>query len=148
MKNTLEEIRKICLKAQGTWAQSTFDNCPPHIKDYKFIVELIDNEFNNLSKNILSYRELILDVDTLNVIYCNRLVKFPRRQIQLLHFFMTNPNKVHSRDHILLNVWTEDNQDLIDRTVDVHISIMRKKIPLLKESIKCFRGIGYKFEHK
>lgn len=148
MKATLEEIKKICLKAQGNWATSPIENSPLNIQNYKFIVGLIDNEFNNISKNVLSHKDLTLDVETLSVIYCNRLVKFPRRQVKLLHFFMSNPNKVHSRDQILLNVWTEDNQDLIDRTVDVHISIMRKKIPLLKESITCFRGIGYKFEYR
>lgn len=151
METLLEEIRKICVMAQGSWADFPKENSPLQVHNYKKILEIIDKNSKNKpikEKKVVEYRDLSVNIESYVVVYNERIVEFPRRQIQLLHFFLTNPNKVYSRDQLLLKVWTEDNSKLLDRTVDVHISHMKKKVPILRDSIICFRGVGYKFIYK
>ncbi len=72
-----------------------------------------------------------------------------RTEYKLLKFFIENPEKVYSRDHLLSSIWGE-NSFPGDRTVDVHILRLRK---ILKEygldvMIKTVRGAGYRFSGK
>ncbi len=67
-------------------------------------------------------------------------------EFRLLHFFMTHPERVHSRERLLNGVWG-DNVYLEERTVDVHIRRLRRA---LTESghdrlIQTVRGAGYRF---
>ncbi len=67
-------------------------------------------------------------------------------EFRLLHFLMTHPERVHSRERLLNDVWG-DNVYVEERTVDVHIRRLRK---VLVESdhdrlIQTVRGSGYRF---
>ena len=67
-------------------------------------------------------------------------------EFRLLHFFMTHPERVYSREQLLDNVWGT-NVYVEDRTVDVHIRRLRKAV---EESghdrlIQTVRGAGYRF---
>ena len=48
-------------------------------------------------------------------------------EFKLLHFFMTHPERVYSREQLLNNVWGT-NVYVEDRTVDVHIRRLRKAL--------------------
>ena len=66
-------------------------------------------------------------------------------EFRLLHFFMTHPERVHSRERILDSVWG-DNVYVEERTVDVHIRRLRQ---VLTDSghdalIQTVRGAGYR----
>ncbi|MDG2253199.1 MAG: phosphate regulon transcriptional regulator PhoB [Methylophilaceae bacterium] len=67
-------------------------------------------------------------------------------EFRLLHFFMKNPDRVFSRNHILDKVWGNQS-DIDDRTVDVHIKRLRDSLTLAKHHklIQTVRGIGYRF---
>ena len=72
----------------------------------------------------------------------------PPKEIELLYFLASHPNKVFTREQLLEQVWGfEYFGD--SRTVDVHVKRIREKMP--EEdlwSIKTVWGIGYKFEVK
>ncbi|MDF0534532.1 phosphate regulon transcriptional regulator PhoB [Shewanella yunxiaonensis] len=67
-------------------------------------------------------------------------------EFRLLHFFMTHPERVYSREQLLDNVWGT-NVYVEDRTVDVHIRRLRKAIEPSGHDrlIQTVRGAGYRF---
>ncbi|GAA4901229.1 phosphate regulon transcriptional regulator PhoB [Ferrimonas pelagia] len=70
-------------------------------------------------------------------------------EFRLLHFFMTHPERVYSREQLLDNVWGT-NVYVEDRTVDVHIRRLRKAIQNQGHDrlIQTVRGAGYRFSTK
>ncbi len=67
-------------------------------------------------------------------------------EFRLLHFLMSNPERVHSRANVLDKVWG-DRVYVEDRTVDVHIRRLRKALEATghEEMIQTVRGVGYRF---
>jgi two-component system, OmpR family, alkaline phosphatase synthesis response regulator PhoP len=66
----------------------------------------------------------------------------PKKEFDLLLFFVNNPNKVYTRDEILLSVWGR-GVHVTARTVDVHIRKIREKIG--DDYIRTIKGVGYLF---
>lgn len=65
-------------------------------------------------------------------------------EFKLLHFFMTHPERVYSREQLLNNVWGT-NVYVEDRTVDVHIRRLRKALKDHDFLVQTVRGAGYRF---
>lgn len=67
-------------------------------------------------------------------------------EFRLLHYLMSNPERVHSRSNVLDKVWG-DRVYVEDRTVDVHIRRLRKALEISghEEMIQTVRGVGYRF---
>jgi DNA-binding response OmpR family regulator len=73
-------------------------------------------------------------------------VYMPPKELELLFFLASNPNRVYSREQLLENVWGYDFFGE-SRTVDVHIKRLREKINDHDNwRIATIWGIGYKFE--
>ena len=74
------------------------------------------------------------------------LLEMGPTEFKLLHFFMTHPERVYSREQLLNNVWGT-NVYVEDRTVDVHIRRLRKAISDSGHDrfIQTVRGAGYRF---
>lgn len=70
-------------------------------------------------------------------------------EFKLLHFFMTHPDRVYSREQLLDQVWGT-NVYVEDRTVDVHIRRLRKAISMHGHDrlVQTVRGVGYRFSHR
>lgn len=67
-------------------------------------------------------------------------------EFRLLHYLMSNPERVHSRSQVLDRVWG-DRVFVEDRTVDVHIRRLRRALAESghEELIQTVRGVGYRF---
>jgi len=67
-------------------------------------------------------------------------------EFKLLHYLMSNPERVHSRAQVLDRVWG-DRVFVEDRTVDVHIRRLRQALSASghEELIQTVRGVGYRF---
>jgi len=67
-------------------------------------------------------------------------------EFRLLHYLMSNPERVHSRSQVLDRVWG-DRVFVEDRTVDVHIRRLRKALEASghENMIQTVRGVGYRF---
>ncbi|NVK25668.1 MAG: phosphate regulon transcriptional regulator PhoB [Gammaproteobacteria bacterium] len=65
-------------------------------------------------------------------------------KFKLLHFFMTNPDRVYSREQLIAHVW-DTNVYVENRTVDVQIRRLRKAIGKKSKMIQTVRGSGYRF---
>lgn len=70
--------------------------------------------------------------------------KFLRKEFQLLYHLMKHPRRAFSRDELLDSVWGDDAY-FTDRTVDVHVAKIRKKLGQYSNYLKTVQGIGYKF---
>lgn len=71
----------------------------------------------------------------------------PRKEFELLAFFMSKPNIIFTREDILSGIW-EDDVFVVDRTIDVHINRIRSKLGPYKNWIETVKGIGYRFRPK
>ena len=94
-------------------------------------------EFENLSVNIENY-ELIIN---------SKLTDVPPKELELLYFLASNPNRVYTREQLLEEVWGFDYFG-DSRTVDVHIKRLREKLEGVDGNwqLKTVWGVGYKFE--
>ncbi len=95
----------------------------------------------------IEYDELAINMANYTVTYKNEIVEMPPKEIELLFFLASHPNKVFTREQLLQQVW--DFEFFGDsRTVDVHIKRLRKKLydQGCNWEIKTVWGVGYKFE--
>jgi DNA-binding response OmpR family regulator len=72
-------------------------------------------------------------------------LELTKLEFELLSFFLQHPNKVFSREDLLKYCWPHDVL-VLDRTVDVNITRLRKKIGHYGKQIKTRVGYGYCFE--
>ena len=95
------------------------------------------------------YPNLLVNKSTYTVKVNGEEVSMPPKELELLFFLSSNPNKVYTRDQLLEYIWGYDFFG-DSRTVDVHIKRLREKIedPSHSWQIKTVWGIGYKFEVK
>ena len=71
-------------------------------------------------------------------------VVMTRKEIELLVYILTHRGQILSREHLLKNVW-DSNGYVMERTVDVHITHLRRKLGLYGKHIVTKSGFGYLF---
>ena len=88
---------------------------------------------------------LVLDPGTRRVSREGVEVKLGPTEFRLLHFFMTHPERVHSRSQLLDRVWG-DHVFIEERTVDVHVKRLREALEKVScaRMIETVRGAGYR----
>lgn len=87
--------------------------------------------------------DLQVDVSRHEVRYGDVPVELTAKEFRILEILMASEGKVLSREAILARAWGEGTH-VLDRTVDVHIANLRRKIPLLAEAIQTVKDVGYK----
>lgn len=94
-------------------------------------------KFDKLEVNLVNY-ELKID---------GRVLEIPPKELELLYFLASNPNRVFTREQLLEEVWGFDYFG-DSRTVDVHIKRLREKLEGTEANwqLKTVWGVGYKFE--
>ena len=98
-----------------------------------------------LDDSIIVYDKITLDLNAKTVICDGQKLEFTKLEFELLSFFLQHPNKVFSREDLLNFCWPQDVK-VLDRTVDVNITRLRKKIGHYGKQIKTRVGYGYCFE--
>jgi len=99
----------------------------------------------NKSSKILSYKELKIDLESYKVTINNTPIKLTKSEFILLKSLLANPNHVFTREDLVKFI-QGDNTIVTSRTVDTHMTGLRKKINEYSKNIVTIRGIGYKFE--
>jgi two-component system alkaline phosphatase synthesis response regulator PhoP len=94
-------------------------------------------------KSIIRINDLVIDKSSYTVSLKDKNITLPKKEFELLFYLAQNPNKVHTRDELLQNIWGSDVY-VLARTVDVHIRKVREKIG--EGYISTLKGVGYKFE--
>ena len=93
----------------------------------------------------VAYEGIMLDLNAKTVKLDGQTLMCTRLEFELLSFFLQHPNRVYSREDLLKHCWPQDVH-VLDRTVDVNITRLRKKIGRYGEQIKTRVGYGYCFE--
>ncbi len=78
-----------------------------------------------------------------------QIVDAPPKELELLYYLASHPNRVFTRDQLLDEVWGFEYYG-DSRTIDVHIKRLREKLEGASDkwSLKTVWGVGYKFEAK
>ena len=99
-------------------------------------------------EDTVRYDDLEVSLSTYTVEYMGNKIELPPKELELLFFLATHPNKVFTREQLLQKVWEFDFYG-DSRTVDVHIKRLREKLTGDHSwQIKTVWGVGYKFEVK
>ena len=93
-------------------------------------------------KESLTYKGITLYPEKFLVTIDKEPVDLTKTEFLILKLFMLYPGKIFSRDNIIDSI-RGDNVYVIDRTVDVHIMNLRKKLGKYKDAIKTYSGVGY-----
>ena len=95
---------------------------------------------------LLNVGDLTLDSEQHRLTIAGHTLEVSPTEFRLMQFFMTNPDKVYSRTHLLDQVWGRSVY-IEERTVDVHIRRLRKILAEYdrEELIQTVRGFGYRF---
>ena len=94
----------------------------------------------------VEYTDLTINLTNYSVIYMDKTIDMPPKELELLYFLAASPNHVFTREQLLDQIW---GYEYIGdtRTVDVHIKRLREKIKDHADwKIATIWGIGYKFE--
>ena len=106
------------------------------------------SESSNTDENVvtkISYEALEMDLVNKKVLLKGAEIAFTKKEFEILRLLLENKNKVFSRDEILSKVWS-DEVIVLDRTIDVNITRLRKKIGIYGKNIVTRLGYGYCFE--
>ncbi len=96
---------------------------------------------------VLRRGDLGIDVERCEVICGNRAIELTATEFRLLHFLASHPGRVYSRGELIDNVLGRD-VEVLDRTVDVHILALRKKLGKHGGLVETVRGFGYRFQQE
>ena len=99
----------------------------------------------NSSSHTLVYRSLVLNTDNKKVSVNGREIPFTRIEYELLELLLKERGRVFSRADLIRQVWPSDVL-VLDRTVDVNMARIRKKIGRYAGNIVTRQGFGYYFE--
>lgn len=95
----------------------------------------------------LTFDGLVIDMDSFQLLVNGKQVDAPPKEMELLFFLASTPNRVYTRNQLLDEVWGFDYFG-DSRTVDVHVKRLREKLEGVSDkwSLKTVWGVGYKFE--
>lgn len=106
-------------------------------------------EHKDMDVKEVVYPNLVVNRSNYTVKIEGKEMEFPPKELELLFFLASNPNKVFTREQLLEHVWGFDFYG-DSRTVDVHVKRLREKVDIPNQiwQLKTVWGVGYKFEVK
>ena len=97
-----------------------------------------------LTPRIVEYQGLKLDKDSRLFSIDGEKVDLTKKEFELMKLFLTNMDRIFTREEILDNIWGK-NIYVVDRTIDVNINRLRKKLGVYGKNIETKLGYGYGF---
>jgi two-component system, OmpR family, alkaline phosphatase synthesis response regulator PhoP len=94
---------------------------------------------------VLAHEGIELNPDHYSLTVDGAAVDLTKTEFEILHLLLQNPGKIFTRDNIIDSIKGQDVY-VIDRTIDVHVMNLRKKLGPYKNVIKTFSGVGYGFK--
>lgn len=98
-------------------------------------------------EKLFQYSGLSLDTVKHEVRFKNQEVELTAKEFELLAYMLENKGRILTRDMILNHVWGYDYFGST-RTVDVHVTRLRQKIPLLGNALTTIKSFGYKLKEQ
>lgn len=104
------------------------------------------SEYQN-QKNVIQIHDLTVNIEKMEIRKQGELLRFSSLEFRLLLFLIQHPGVVYTRDRLMEEIYSQDDVLVFDRTVDVHIKNIRKKLQDDSKSpryIQSIFGVGYK----
>lgn len=100
-------------------------------------------------EKIIKYDGIVINLTNYELTLDGKNIDIPPKELELLYFLASHPNRVYTREQLLEDVWGFDYFG-DSRTVDVHVKRLREKIEKFEDrwGIKTVWSVGYKFEVK
>lgn len=119
---------------------------PYSIRNVLARIETVLRRAKNRSQihEILKFQGIAIDINSKRLEIDGNEIKIPKKELEILQLFISNRNRVFSREEILNTVWRNEAV-VIDRTVDVHITRLRKRLGEYGQHIITRSGYGYGF---
>ncbi len=113
----------------------------------KAILRRSEVKTDNSDNKIVSFNKLEVNLTNYELLIDGKILEIPPKELELLYFLASNPNRVFTREQLLEEVWGFDYFG-DSRTVDVHIKRLREKLEGVEANwqLKTVWGVGYKFE--
>lgn len=111
----------------------------------KAVLRRTAERVKNSGSERLVYETLVLDTKRIKASVDGKEVPLTKKEFEILRLLLENKGNVFSREEILSRVWKEDVY-VLDRTIDVNITRLRKKIGPYGKNIVTRLGFGYCFE--
>ena len=102
-------------------------------------------EPRQISNDNIIFEGIVVNKADMSLTVDGEVVVMTRKEIELLCYLLTHRGQILSREHLLNNVW-DSNGFVLERTVDVHITHLRRKLGQYSKYIKTKSGYGYLFE--
>ena len=111
------------------------------------VLRRTDRGVEDAKSRRLVFDKLIIDMDAFELTVAGKKVDTPPKEMELLLYLASSPNRVYTRNQLLDEVWGFDYFG-DSRTVDVHVKRLREKLEGVSDqwSVKTVWGVGYKFE--
>lgn len=100
---------------------------------------------NNDSNDYVEYKGVIMDINGKSISIDGQIVPLTRMEFEILRLMIMNPGTVFTRQSLIEQVWPSD-VIVTDRTVDVNITRIRKKLGSNVSLLRTRQGYGYLFE--
>ncbi|NDV64861.1 response regulator transcription factor [Bacteroides sp. 224] len=113
----------------------------------KAVLRRTSKENTEKAPEQLIHETLIIDVTQKKVSIDNKEIALTKKEFEILFLLLQNKGRVFSREDILAKIWSEEVY-VLDRTIDVNITRLRKKIGKYGKCIVTRLGYGYCFETK
>ncbi len=116
-----------------------------------FSIKILLSKIDVILKRVIEKKEntkylnVEIDIKRHKVLVDNKDIILTHTEFELISFLMKHPGVVFTRNQLLSNIWGYDS-DIYTRTVDAHISSLRKKLKEAKFYIKSVPKVGYKIE--
>lgn len=108
-------------------------------------INTILRRYSSNSDQRNEYEGIVVDEENYRIFIDDKELELTHKEYMLLSFFIKHPKQVFTRNQLLSNIWGYES-DVYTRTVDSHISSLRKKLEEKGPLIKSIPKIGYKFE--
>ncbi len=109
------------------------------------VLRRMNNTVTTAVNNIMTYQGLELNLDKKSVSIDGEDIPFTKTEFEILHLLLDERGRVFSRQELIDRIWPKDVL-VLDRTVDVNITRLRKKIGRFSKCIVTRLGFGYYFD--
>ena len=115
----------------------------------KAVLRRSHSQSSDHEEKVVSYERMSINLTNYELIIDGNKMDIPPKELELLYYLASHPNRVFTREQLLEDVWGFDYFG-DSRTVDVHIKRIREKVEGLSENwqLKTVWSVGYKFEVK
>ena len=111
----------------------------------KAVMKRTENITSPTEADMIKIENLTINTKTKQVYIDNQKITLTKTEFEVLRYLVKNAGKVLSRENILNSIWSQ-NTIVLERTVDVHITRLRKKLGNCGVWIKNRQGYGYCFD--